>query len=190
VDQSGTIMTAGPAGARAQVRGFSPATAQGGCYSPCSVPAFPSDGTFFIRRAFKFHPPGVQGVMPYHLHRRRPVHPTSTIRGAKIMSLEETRLDLAVRLSARALRSEQDAPVGPRLAAFRDAYAAIAALDAGDEAWTEETLLAAWSLTEPAHPRGGPVAALAADLAAAHAAVLATARRPPPGRPTRPRRDA
>ncbi len=106
------------------------------------------------------------------------------------MSLEDTRLDLAVRLTARALRNDQDASIDARLAAFRDAYAAVAALDAGDEAWTEETVLAAWSLIEPAYPHGGSVAEIGAYLAAAHAAVVATARRPPPGRPTRPRRDA
>jgi hypothetical protein len=106
------------------------------------------------------------------------------------MSIQETRLNLAVRLASRALRASPEAPLAARLAAFRDAYAALATLDTGDDAWTDATSRAAWELTEPAYPQGGAMSAVTADLAAAHAAVIAAADRPAPDRPTRPRRDA
>lgn len=106
------------------------------------------------------------------------------------MSLQETRLNLAVRLATRALRASPQAPAAERLAAFGDAYAVLATLDTGDDAWTDATLHAAWDLTEPAFPQGGAVSEVTAELAAAHAAVVATADRPAPDRPARPRRDA
>lgn len=102
------------------------------------------------------------------------------------MALPETRLTLAVRAVERALPT---APTPDRLAAFRTAYAALARLSAGDDAWTAETLDAAWALTSDGWPRAVELTTVLADLAAAHAVIVEAAS---PGRPriTRPRRDA
>jgi len=106
------------------------------------------------------------------------------------MSLADTRLDLAVRVAARALQASPGTDAGDRLAVFRGAYDSLARLDAGDPDWTAQTMQAAWALIEAGYPRGGPPGAILADLVAAHAAVVAVAERPPPERPARPRRDA
>jgi hypothetical protein len=97
------------------------------------------------------------------------------------MSLEEDRLDLAVKVTVRALRDRPEAPVTERLAAFRTVYEAVADLDTGDADWTAETLKAAWALVSDAWPRGGPVGAVVAGLAAAHAAIVRVADAPRPG---------
>jgi len=106
------------------------------------------------------------------------------------MALPDARLKLAVRVAERALRATPGAHLDARLDAFRTAFAAIAALDAGPEDWTEDTLEAAWSLVEDAWPSGGDVADVAASLVAAHGAVCAAAAGPGPRQPSRPRRDA
>lgn len=102
------------------------------------------------------------------------------------MALPETRLKLAVRAAERALPA---APLPDRLAAFRAAYAAIARLSAGDDAWTAETLDAAWAIASDGWPKEIALPAILADVGAAHAAIVEAAS---PGRPkiTRPRRDA
>lgn len=105
------------------------------------------------------------------------------------MALAETRLKLAVRVAERALRAAPDAALDARLEAFRVAFAAVRALDAGPDDWTADTLEAAWMLAEDAWPTGGDIAAVAASLAAAHAVVRATADGPAPRQPARPRRD-
>jgi hypothetical protein len=104
------------------------------------------------------------------------------------MSLEQTRLDLAVRMAVRALRAQPDGPAEGRVEAFRKAYRAVTELHAGTDDWTTETLVAAWELTEDAFPRGGPIAEVVAGLKAAHAAIVTTAA-PPATVPRRPRRD-
>ena len=106
------------------------------------------------------------------------------------MSIHETRMDLAVRVVSRAFRAEPEAEAAPRLAGFREAYAALAGLDAGDEAWTEDTLAAAWDLVAEAWPRGGPLEALIRDLQAAHRTLIDTAMPPPEAQRRKPRRDA
>ena len=99
------------------------------------------------------------------------------------MALPETRLKLAVRAVERALPT---APTPDRLTAFRTAYAALAKLGAGDDAWTAETLDAAWTLASDGWPRDIPLSVVLADVDAAHAVIVDAAS---PGRPkiTRPR---
>lgn len=106
------------------------------------------------------------------------------------MSIQETRMDLAVRLVSRAFRASPEAETALRLTGFREAYAALADLDAGDEAWTEDTLAAAWELVADAWPRGGPLEALIRDLRAAHRTLIDTALPPPEVQRRKPRRDA
>jgi hypothetical protein len=106
------------------------------------------------------------------------------------MSLQSTRLDLAVRVTERVLRDAPDAPLDARLAAFHDAYATLAALDAGDTDWTAETLTAAWALTDDAFPHGGAVGDVLGALSSAHRMIAQVATAPPPDRPAKPRRDA
>lgn len=106
------------------------------------------------------------------------------------MSLEEVRLDLAVRVIARSHRAAADMDVPARLASLRQAYAALRALDAGDEDWSIETSKAAWEIVAEAYPRGGELGQVLEDLALAHQAVLETATAPAGGRRSKPRRDA
>jgi|GEM_PF-7113683 len=105
------------------------------------------------------------------------------IQGEYDMALPETRLKLAVRAVERALPA---AATPDRLAAFRTAYAALARLSAGDDAWTAETLDAAWTLASEGWPREIALAAVLEDVGAAHAVIVDAAS---PGRPriTRPR---
>ncbi len=105
------------------------------------------------------------------------------------MTLEETRLDLAVQVAVRALRGSDDATTAERIAAFEQAYATLAGLDTGDEEWTVDTLYAAWELVRDAYAKGGSVDQAVEDVAAAHAAVVATARAPRPDQRSKPRRD-
>ncbi|MEO8084265.1 MAG: hypothetical protein ABI780_10615 [Ardenticatenales bacterium] len=102
------------------------------------------------------------------------------------MALPETRLKLAVRAVERALPT---APTPDRLTAFRTAYASLARLTAGADAWTAETLDAAWTLASDGWPKEMALQAVLDDVGAAHAAIVEAAS---PGRPkiTRPRRDA
>lgn len=106
------------------------------------------------------------------------------------MALPDARLKLAVRVAEHALRAAPDADLDARLEAFRAAYEVIRGLDAGPDAWTEDTLEAAWQLAAAAWPRGGDVAAVAGGVVAAHAVVRAVADGPGRGQPPRPRRDA
>lgn len=106
------------------------------------------------------------------------------------MTLEETRLGLAVEMAVRALRDNDDATLAERIAAFEAAYGALLKLDTGDEDWTADTLDAAWDLVRDAYAKGGPIDQLMADLAAAHAAVVAIARAPRSDKRAKARRDA
>ncbi len=113
------------------------------------------------------------------LHRNPPI----AAQGEIDMALPETRLKLAVRAVERALPA---AATPDRLTAFRTAYAALAKLNAGDDAWTAETLDAAWTLASDGWPRDIALAAVLEDVGAAHAVIVDAAS---PGRPkiTRPR---
>lgn len=106
------------------------------------------------------------------------------------MALPDARLKLAVRVAERALRAAPAADLAARLEAFRVAYEAVRALDAGPDGWTEDTLEAAWQIAAAAWPDGGDVAAVADGLALAHRAVRAVADGPGGAQPSRPRRDA
>lgn len=108
------------------------------------------------------------------------------------MSLQEKRLDVAVKLSRRAQRAEPEASIEQRLASFRAAWTVVTALDAGDEDWSAETLDAAWNLVVDAWPRGGPPEALASALAEAHRVVVEAAGSAPRrgSQPRRNRREA
>jgi len=105
------------------------------------------------------------------------------------MTLEEIRLDLAVQVAVRAMRANDVVTTADRIAAFEQAYDTLAGLDAGDEEWTGDTLYAAWELVRDAYAKGGPIVQAVDDLAAAHAAVVATARAPQPDQRSKTRRD-
>jgi hypothetical protein len=104
------------------------------------------------------------------------------------MSLQEKRLDVAVKLSRRALRGAPEASIEQRLESFKAAWAVVTALDAGDEEWSAETLDAAWNLVVDAWPKGGAPEALTAALAEAHRVVVEAAGRAP-RRGMQPRRN-
>lgn len=106
------------------------------------------------------------------------------------MSLEETRLSLAVKLVNHALRNTKGTDAATRTAAFRDAYRAIQGLEASDELWSIETLESAWELVREAYPTGGPVSAIVADLVAAHQAIVETAPGPGGAKRKKSKRDA
>jgi len=105
------------------------------------------------------------------------------------MALADTRMKIAVRLVDRALSAGTAAGLDERLAGFQAAYGAIAHMSAGDEAWSEDVLSAAWTLVEDAYADGGPVDELATALGGAFA-VLADVVAPPARQPSKPRRDA
>ena len=106
------------------------------------------------------------------------------------MTIEETKLELAVDVAARALRATPAAPLEMRVDIFRQAYAAVAALDSGveDADWSAETLKAAWGLAAEAFPKGGTIAEVIDALSNVHAAVVATAAIPPNLKRKAPRR--
>lgn len=106
------------------------------------------------------------------------------------MSIEETRLDLAVRMADRALRSQGDGDVEARLRAFAVAYAGVRALGVEDDDWGAETLKAAWALVQDHFAKGGAPEAVAAALTRAHGAIVELAEPPPGKRRSKPRRDA
>lgn len=100
------------------------------------------------------------------------------------MSIQVTRLHLAVDVAAW---SRQAASPATAAAAFAAAYEAVAGLGGTDD-WAETVLVAAWELARAAAPRGADLQVALTALAVAHAAVEAV---PPDGRPrSRPRRDA
>ncbi len=106
------------------------------------------------------------------------------------MSIEERRMDLAVEVVERAMRQQPEAGPEDRLSAFGQAYQALSELDAGQDDWTEDLLVAAWTLVEDAWPRGGPTPELVAGLVQTFEGMQALVEPPPEARRSRPRRDA
>ncbi len=106
------------------------------------------------------------------------------------MSLEQTRLDLAVKVASHAFRNTKGTDAATRAAAFREAYTAIAGLRVEDADWAIETLGAAWELVRDAYPNGGPPSAIVADLIATHSAIAETVHAPAGAKRKKAKRDA
>ena len=83
-------------------------------------------------------------------------------------------------------RGKLDRPLG----GIGAAYTAIADLNTGDEAWSEDVLSASWSLVEDAFPDGGPVDEVISALEETHRTVVDWVVPPPSRQPSKPRRDA